>query len=125
MKEELEYRTRAKAVMSPCETYFTAVDEIHDEIEFVGRLKRELQRDEERMARVFDEHVAFGHDVTLLPLSFDQGFADHFHGVDRSFRLVQSQIDFAKRALPNARLKIEIIGLDPTKNSREDRRRTR
>lgn len=118
MKEELEHRARAIARTSTRETYFTAVDEIHDEIEFVGRLKRELKRHEKRMARVFDEHVALSHDVTLLSFSFDQGFADDFDGIDRAFRLVQSQIDFAERALSDASLKIEIIGFD----SSEDRR---
>lgn len=95
---------------SSIETHFASVDEIHHEIEFLRSLKRILQGDQKGMARVFHQHIAFGHDVSFFSLAFNQGFAHHFHGIGDILGLMPSEIHLAERAFANTRLKFEIIG---------------
>ena len=102
-------------------TYFTAVDEVHHEVEFVRRLKRVLQRDEKWMTRILHQDISFGHYMAFFSLSLDQCLADYLHRIDHVFGLVPSQIDFAEGTFADARAKFEIVGFN-ARRRREVRR---
>ena len=63
------------------------------------------------MTRVLDENITFSHNMSFFTFTFNQCFANHFHGVDHIFRLVTSQIDFAERTFADASAKFEVIRL--------------
>ena len=71
------------------------------------------------MFGIFHQDIAFSHDVTFLTLPFDQCFTDDFHRIDRAVRLMSGKINFAKRTFADTRLKIEIIGFDSAKPTRD------
>lgn len=63
------------------QVYLSAVDVIEDEVEFVGRLERIMQPDEERMTHVTNQHVPLCHDVLHLVLLDYLRLIEHLDGV--------------------------------------------
>ena len=116
MEEQLaNERQLQRSRSTTTNAYFTAVDEVHDEVQLVGRLKRVLQGDEKWMTSVLHQNISFGHYMAFFSLSLDQCLADHFHCIDHVFILMPSQVDFAEGAFADARAKFEVIGFNAAK----------
>ena len=92
----------------------STVDVIEDEVEFLLRLERRVERHEERVVLVVAQDVAFGHDVVSLIAAHHRALLEHLDGEQGRIDVAARQQHFAEAAAAQHAEELEIARLQPS-----------
>lgn len=92
-----------------CQRYLATIDVIEHEIEFLLRLKRGVQRHQERMELIISQHVSLGHDVLSFVAPHYSTLFQHLYSIQVLISVAACQQHFAETASTQNAKKFKVV----------------